>query len=656
MTGGEGFKTTDPPRRGRLADPEVSIVIRSYNEQRHLPTLFDSLDRQEGPAFEAVVVDSGSVDRSREIAAERGARVVRIKDRDFTFGYSLNEGIRASRGRYIAIVSSHTQPTTSTWLAELVRPLADDRTAMAYGRQLGGPTSKFAEKRDFERTFGADDLVLRPPHFFANNANSAVRRDLWTEHPFDETLPGLEDIAWAKHWMERGYRVVYAAKAAVYHYHDETWPQVRRRYYREAMAAKWISVKGRRHIPREAAREAVSLVADTWTTVRRGTPRQIGEIARFRWEKMRGTTRGLWDAASRGDPRTHQELFFDRTAKAVVIAGHDRAALEDREIPRLKPADVLVKVAYTGVCATDLDVLEGTLGYYRSGRARYPIVPGHEISGRVAKVGAKVEGIRAGDPVVVECIQGCGECTACRASDFIRCDDRREVGVMNRDGGYAEFMVTPSSSVHRVPPGLSLRHAALAEPLAVVQKAIRRLERATPLPTGSSCAVVGAGTIGHLMARSLAARGLRVLAIDADPMRLALLADAPGVRTTTDIAAVAGVDVVIEATGSQAVLEDVLRSSSTGAALLLLGFPYGGREFNFEAIVASDKTIVGSVGSSPEDFEMALSVLPKLDLSAFEGGCYALADFRAAWAAQRARSHLKVTLDVDPSLEGPVAR
>ena len=88
------------------------------------------------------------------------------------------------------------------------QPLRDDKVAMAYGRQLGKPgTSKFSEIQDLRRAFGPDRQLLRPPRIFANNANSAIRKELWAQHSFDESLPGLEDIEWAQHWGHQGYAV-----------------------------------------------------------------------------------------------------------------------------------------------------------------------------------------------------------------------------------------------------------------------------------------------------------------------------------------------------------------------------------------------------------------------------------------------------------------
>jgi glycosyltransferase involved in cell wall biosynthesis len=196
--------------------PETSIVIRAFNEERHLPGLFDGLAGQGYRDFETIVVDSGSFDRTRDIAERRADRLVRIKSDDFTFGHSLNVGIAHGRGRFIVIVSAHTAPTSGRWLENLVAALHDPRTAMVYGQQQGSADSKFSERRDFARTFGTHPRTLAPPDFFANNANSAVRRELWERHRFDEALPGLEDVEWAKHWMEQGYRVVYAAAAGAH--------------------------------------------------------------------------------------------------------------------------------------------------------------------------------------------------------------------------------------------------------------------------------------------------------------------------------------------------------------------------------------------------------------------------------------------------------
>jgi len=231
--------------------PETSLVVRAFNEERWLPETLTAISGQRYQDFEVILVDSGSVDRTREIAASVGARVVRLRSEDFTFGHALNVGAQAARGRFIAIISAHAIPTNEDWLERLVAPLRHEDTAMVYGGQRGHRVSKFGEARDFERIFGSIPKQLVPPNYFANNANSAVRRDLWERRGFDEGLPGLEDIDWAKYWMNNGHIVLYEPKACVYHVHEETWPQVRRRYHREGIAARWVGIRRARDIPAE---------------------------------------------------------------------------------------------------------------------------------------------------------------------------------------------------------------------------------------------------------------------------------------------------------------------------------------------------------------------------------------------------------------------
>jgi 2-desacetyl-2-hydroxyethyl bacteriochlorophyllide A dehydrogenase len=342
--------------------------------------------------------------------------------------------------------------------------------------------------------------------------------------------------------------------------------------------------------------------------------------------------------------------------RAVVIHGPSRASLDDVASPALLPGDVLVRVAYVGICATDLEILDGQLGYYKNGEASYPIVPGHEFSGTIASVGSGVTNAAEGDRVVVECIQGCGECAACQKDNWIGCSQRCEVGVIGRNGGYQEYMVTPARFIHRLPLEVNLMDACLCEPIAVVLKGVRRFERACAGAGDGSrqVAVVGGGPIGHLAARVLHGRGHVVTLFDRNPVRRALV-DGSGINTDHDLARLNTFDGIVEATGDPDALEAILHNSAAGSVLLLLGLPYSRRPFSFEAIVGYDKTVVGSVGSGRVDFEEAIARLPTLDTSAFHGAVMPLTDFERAWSIARARTHLKVILRIDGALEPPPA-
>jgi len=630
--------------------PETSIIIRAFNEERWLPDVFAALAVQQYRDFEVLLVDSGSVDRTREIAAENGARIVRLRSEDFTFGHSLNVGVSEARGRFIAILSAHAIPVGDAWLERLVAPLRQDDVAMVYGGQRGHGLSKFSEVCDFERIFPSKAERVHAPDPFANNANSAIKRELWKSHLFDEGLPGLEDIEWAKHWSEQDQRVVYVPEACVIHVHTETWAQVRRRYYREGMAARWVGLLILRHIPGEILRELRWCAYDLWKAAsRRRLIALSGEIIRFRIEKTLGTVGGIIDSKGMSNPARRAELFHQHGFQALVVRGPNRIRLEDRTVPSLKPGEVLVRVSHVGVCATDLEIVEGQLGYYQKGIASYPIVPGHEFSGSVVSLGPRVTELNENDRVVVECIQGCGECDACKRDEAIRCRERREIGVIGQDGACATYFLTRARYVHRIPENVTLAQAALTEPLAVVHKGLRRLGSTAQDDRPRSCAVIGAGTIGHLAARVLVARGHSVTVVDRVRERLQLLNGT--VATSESLKDLGRFEWLVEATGQQAVLSVLLQHARAGSTLLLLGLPYADQPFNFESIVAYERSVIGSVGSSALDFREALATIPSIDTSPFLSSTYPLEEYEKALALARSQTVLKVMFTPSPPLE-----
>jgi len=219
------------------------------------------------------------------------------------------------------------------------------------------------------------------------------------------------------------------------------------------------------------------------------------------------------------------------------------------------------------------------------------------------------------------------------------------MGVIGQDGACAAYMVTRARYAHRVPESVSLANAVLAEPLAVVMKGLRRLGSRSDGDAPRRCAVIGAGTIGHFAARVLALRGHQVTVFDRQPERLALLRKP--IATSPEMTEIDRFEWIIEATGSAEVLASLLQDSSTGATLLLLGLPYSSQTFNFEQIVAFDRSVVGSVGSSGADFDAALTALARIDTSQFLDQVYALEDFEKALGAARSKSVLKVMLAAD---------
>jgi (R,R)-butanediol dehydrogenase/meso-butanediol dehydrogenase/diacetyl reductase/L-iditol 2-dehydrogenase len=159
--------------------------------------------------------------------------------------------------------------------------------------------------------------------------------------------------------------------------------------------------------------------------------------------------------------------------------------------------------------------------------------------------------------------------------------------------------------------------------------------------------VVGAGAIGHLCARILALRGFEVRVFDQTPSRLAYF-QSSAIQTSNELTGLEEFDAIVEATGSQQALQLILEKSQPGCVLLLLGFPYASQPFNFETLVGYDKTVIGSVGSAAADFQEAIELLPRLDLTPFLQKTLPLERYQEAWELFHTRQFLKVMMAVNP--------
>ncbi|HTX92043.1 MAG TPA: glycosyltransferase family A protein [Anaerolineales bacterium] len=214
-----------------------SLVVRAYNEEEHIGRLLEGVRHQTVQDVEVILVDSGSTDATAAIAARYGAKVVHIDPAEFTFGRSLNLGLASASHELTAIASAHVYPVYPDWLERLLEPFTDPKVALAYGRQRGDAHSKFSEHQIFSRWY-PDQPDPAQKHPFCNNANAVIRRSVWDAFPYDETLTGLEDLAWAKRVQEKGYNIAYVPTAEVVHVHAETSRGVFNRYQREGMAFK----------------------------------------------------------------------------------------------------------------------------------------------------------------------------------------------------------------------------------------------------------------------------------------------------------------------------------------------------------------------------------------------------------------------------------
>jgi len=216
----------------------VSVIIRTYNEERYLAEVISAIKSCTNFNSEIIIVDSGSSDRTIQIAQKHEAKVLHIRKEDFSFGRSLNVGCKAAQGEILVFLSGHCIPESKNYLDFLVAPFADPEVAVTYGRQVSGGQSRFSEGRVFAKYYPQNQPSQGPA--FCNNANSAARKAIWNRFKYDETLTGLEDLAFGKKVTESGFRIAYCPEAVVHHLHHESWVQIRRRYEREAIALRHI--------------------------------------------------------------------------------------------------------------------------------------------------------------------------------------------------------------------------------------------------------------------------------------------------------------------------------------------------------------------------------------------------------------------------------
>lgn len=269
-----------------------SVVVRCYNEERHIGRLLTGLMRQTVRPRDVILVDSGSTDRTLAIARKYPVKVVHIRREEFSFGRSLNRGCRETSGDVLVLASAHTYSVYDDWIEKLLAPFEDPKVALVYGKQSGGETTRYSEHRIFRSWFPSHPNGNQT-HAFCNNANAAVRRSVWEQIPYDESLTGLEDIAWAKQALALGYRIVYEPEAEIIHIHEERPSQIFNRYRREGIAMKTIYPAMRFTFWNFLRLWSVNVASDWSHAAREGKLwRNLLDVIVFRFLQFWGTYRG----------------------------------------------------------------------------------------------------------------------------------------------------------------------------------------------------------------------------------------------------------------------------------------------------------------------------------------------------------------------------
>lgn len=307
------------------------------------------------------------------------------------------------------------------------------------------------------------------------------------------------------------------------------------------------------------------------------------------------------------------------TMRALVKTQRGKGHVELREVPvpKVGRGGVLIEVQAVGVCGTDLHILLDEFPYYP------PVILGHEFAGVVCELGSEVVGWSVGDRVVAEPhTQACRTCRYCQTGNLYLCPRRRSIG-WGQDGACARFLSMPAHLLHRIPAGLAMEHAAIAEPLASVVHAV--LLRGRVLP-GDTVVVEGCGPIGLMAAQVARAAGAGRTVITgtaADASRRLPIAVELGVDAAIDISAETdvvervmgltgghGADVVVEASGSPAAVALGIRMLRRRG--LLLGVGLNGAEaipVPWDMAVVKALDIAFSFSTTYTSWETALSLL-----------------------------------------------
>lgn len=306
--------------------------------------------------------------------------------------------------------------------------------------------------------------------------------------------------------------------------------------------------------------------------------------------------------------------------KAAYYAGNRKINIGDSRLIPPGSEEVRLKVAYCGICGTDLHIFKGGMDK----RVSIPQVIGHEMAGEIVEVGQKVKGWSVGDRVVVRPLAPCGKCLACKSGFSHICYHLKFIGI-DTPGAFQGSWTVPAYTLHKIPSHLPLDEAALIEPLAVACHDIRRGE----VKPGEEIVVIGGGPIGLLVSLVAALEGAKTLVAEINPFRLNLAREL-GLEAVnpqeTDLAALvnertdgAGVDVVFEVSGSAqgaTIMTQLVRARGRIVIVAIFGEATKVDLFRF---FWRELHLCGARVYEPEDFEKAISLaasrklpLPKL--------------------------------------------
>ena len=338
--------------------------------------------------------------------------------------------------------------------------------------------------------------------------------------------------------------------------------------------------------------------------------------------------------------------------RQAIMTQPGKIILREVPQPEIQPDEVLIQVKRIGVCGSDIHVYHGLHPY-----TSYPVVQGHEVSGVIAELGAQVKGFSRGDTVVFMPQVTCGTCYPCRHGMYHICDNLKVMGFQT-SGAAQEYFPVKAEMVLKLPETVSLDHAALVEPIAVAVHALARFGNVA----GLNVLVLGAGTIGNLVAQVAVASGAkRVMITDVSPYKLEkarqcgleYVVNAAQEDLGQAILSTFGpdkADLILECVGVQDTITQAVTNARKGSPIVVVGVFGEKPVVDLGLLQDRELSLIGTLMYQKKDYERAIELVTngKLHLDQMVTHRFPFEDYLHAYQAIESSDgkYMKVMIDL----------
>jgi rhamnosyltransferase len=224
---------------------ETSIIILTKNAGNNFKKTLDKVFSQKYKNFEVIIIDSSSSDNTLDIAKKYPVKIIKIEQEEFGHGKTRNLGARLAKGKYVVYLTQDAIPKNNIWLSELITPLKNKKIAGVYSRQVSKENEKEIEKFFYFSLYPDKSKIWARNNFtqgdnIFSDESSAIKREVWLKHPFNDKIILAEDYYWAQEVLKKGYKLIYRSSSQVIHSHSYSLGQLFKRNFDIGVAYKII--------------------------------------------------------------------------------------------------------------------------------------------------------------------------------------------------------------------------------------------------------------------------------------------------------------------------------------------------------------------------------------------------------------------------------